>query len=74
MDVEVTLFPPLRENRFDKSAITLQEPATVQSLLDTLTIQRQEVESIYVNGREATYHQQLRAGDHVTFLPVIGGG
>ena len=74
MDVDVTLFPPLRENRFSKSAVTLAEPATVQSLLDTLAIDGQEVESVYVNGREATFTQPLNAGDRITFLPFMGGG
>ncbi len=74
MDVDVTLFPPLRENRFSKSAVTLAEPATVQSLLDTLAIDGQEVESVYVNGREATFTQTLNAGDRITFLPFMGGG
>jgi molybdopterin converting factor small subunit len=74
MDVEVTLFPPLRENRFSKSTLTLAESATVQSLLDKLVIDRDQVESIYVNGKEATFDQHLNTGDRITFLPFIGGG
>ena len=74
MDVDVTLFPPLRENRFSNRMITLPAQATVQNLLDTLVIEREEVESIYVNGREATFEQRLNAGDRITFLPFIGGG
>ena len=74
MDVDVTLFPPLRENRFSKRQMSLAEPATVQSLLDTLVIDRDQVESIYVNGKEATFDQHLQAGDRITFLPFIGGG
>ena len=74
MDIDVTLFPPLRENRFSQSTITLTEQATVQSLLDKLAIDGKEVDSIYVNGREATFKQQLRGGDRVTFLASIGGG
>ena len=74
MDVDVTLFPPLRENRFSKRQVPLAEPATVQSLLDKLVIDRDQVESIYVNGKEATFDQRLQAGDRITFLPFIGGG
>ena len=74
MDIDVTLFPPLRENRFSQSTVTLAEPATVQSLLDKLAIDGKEVDSVYVNGREATFKQQLRSGDRVTFLASIGGG
>ena len=74
MDVDVTLFPPLRGNRFSKRQMSLAEPATVQSLLDKLIIDRDQVESIYVNGKEATFDQHLQAGDRITFLPFIGGG
>ena len=74
MDVVVTLFPPLRDNRFSKSEVTLAESATVQSLLDELVSDREQVESIYVNGKEATFDQRLNAGDRITFLAFIGGG
>ena len=74
MDIDVTLFPPLRENRFSRSTVTLAESATVQSVLDKLVIDRDQVESIYVNGREATFEQRLNTGDRITFLPFIGGG
>ncbi len=74
MDVDVTLFPPLREHRFSTSAVTLDQSATVQSLLDKLAIDREQVESIYVNGTEATFDQRLNPGDRITFLPFIGGG
>jgi molybdopterin converting factor small subunit len=74
MEVDVTLFPPLRENRFSKRTVRLAESATVQSVLDKLVIDREQVESIYVNGKEATFYQSLNAGDRITFLPFIGGG
>ena len=66
MDVDVTLF----SNR----TVTLSESATVQSLLDQLEIDGQEVESIYVNGKEANFDKHLNGGDRITFLPSIGGG
>jgi molybdopterin converting factor small subunit len=43
-------------------------------LLDKLIIDRDQVESVYVNGKEATFDQRLNAGDRITFLPFIGGG
>ena len=74
IEVDVTLFPPLRENRFSRSIVSLSEAATVRNLLDTLSIDDLEIESIYVNGKEAGFDQRLKAGDRVTFLPFIGGG
>ena len=74
MDVEVTLFPPLRDNRFSKATVNLNPPATIQTLLKSLGIKEKEVESIYINSREASFDQTLSAGDHISFLPLIGGG
>jgi len=74
IEVVVQLFPPLRINRFDRSTVSLIEPATVASLLQNLSIKEREVESVYVNGRGATFEQHLVSGDRVTLLPTIGGG
>ena len=74
IEIEVHLFPPLRKNRFDRAAVTLAAEATVQSLLAQLEIREGEVESVYVNGRGATFSQPLSPGDRVTLLPTIGGG
>ena len=72
--VEVHLFPPLRTNRFDRTSVSLAAASTVHSLLEQLDIREQEVESVYVNGRGATYARKLAPGDRVTLLPTIGGG
>ena len=74
IEVDVHLYPPLRKNRFDRAAVALAAGATVGSLLETLEIREQDVESVYVNGRAATFAQQLALGDRVTLLPTIGGG
>ena len=74
IEVVVQLFPPLRTNRFDRATVSLGEPATISSLLQELSIKEQEVESVYVNGRGATFAQDLVCGDRVTLLPTIGGG
>jgi len=74
IEITVQLFPPLRNTRFDRSTLSLAAPATVASLLQHLDIREQEVETVYVNGRGATFGQSLATGDRVTFLPTIGGG
>jgi len=38
IEVTVTLYPPLRNNRFSKAAVSIETPATVQSLLNHLDI------------------------------------
>lgn len=74
MEVEVNLYPPLRENRFSKATVTLASPATIETLLQYLGLKETEVESVYINGRAAGFGQTLLNGDRVSFLPLIGGG
>ncbi len=74
MDIEVTLYPPLRENRFSKAIVTLTGPATVDSLLQYLSIKQHEVEGLYVNGRVGTFTQPIVSGDRITLLSMMGGG
>jgi hypothetical protein len=72
--VTVTLYPPLRENRFSKAAVDIVAPATIGSLLQHLDIKKTDVESVYIDGREGTFKQVLKGGERVVFLPLIGGG
>jgi len=74
IEVEVSLFAPLREGRFSRSSLSLEPGTTVQGLVQHLAIREQEVESIYINGSEATFNQELRSGDRVSLLSLIGGG
>ena len=74
MDVEVTLYPPLRYNRFSRAPVSLEEPATIDTLLDHLAIKQHEVGSVYVNGEYGIFSQSLEDKDRVTLLPLIGGG
>jgi len=72
--VIVKLFPPLRDNRFSRAAVEIEAPATVTSLLVHLAIKPENVESIYINGREAGFTNPLADRDNISFLPFIGGG
>jgi len=74
ISVTVTLFPPLRENRFAKATIEIAEPATVKSLLEHLDIELRNVESLYINSKEAGFDHALADGDKISLLPFMGGG
>jgi molybdopterin converting factor small subunit len=74
IEVEVSLFAPLREGRFSRAMLSLEPGTTVVELLQHLGIRKQEVESVYINSREGTFAQELRTGDRISLLPVIGGG
>jgi len=74
MDVDVTLYPPLQNNRFNKATVTLAEPATIDTLLEHLVIKQYEVGSVYINGENSTFNHTIESGDRVVLLPLIGGG
>jgi sulfur carrier protein ThiS len=74
MEIEVTLYSPLQDNRFSKATVNLVEPASIDTLLQHLTIEQHEVGSVYVNGKGSTFSHSLVTGDRVTLLPMIGGG
>jgi sulfur carrier protein ThiS len=74
MEVEVTLYSPLQDNRFSKATVNLVESASIDTLLQHLTIEQHEVGSVYVNGKGSTFSHPLVTGDRVTLLPLIGGG
>ncbi len=74
MQIEVTLYSPLKDNRFSKGTVTLTAQSTIDTLLQHLAIQQHEVGSVYINGKSSTFTQILVSGDKVMLLPLIGGG
>lgn len=74
MEIKVTLYSPLNNNRFSKAKINVMESSTVDTLLQHLDIKQHEVGSVYVNGKSSTFTHSLMPGDKVTLLPLIGGG
>jgi len=74
MDIEVKLYAPLNQKRSSRVSVSLDEPATIDTLLLYLKIDQNQVESVYVNGKDSTFSQALLSGDRVTLLPLIGGG
>jgi len=74
MDVDVTLYPPLQNNRFNRATVSLADPATIDTLLEHLVIKQYEIGSVYINGKNSTFNQTIESGDRVVLLPLIGGG
>lgn len=74
MNIEITLYPPLRKKLFSRVPVSLVSPATVNTLLQHLAIEQHQIGSVYVNGNDTTFHQPLVTGDRVSLLPLIGGG
>ena len=72
--VEVRLFAGLRQGR---QKIYFMEPdsvQTVQDIMDTLDIQRREVNILLVNGFHQKPETEVKDGDIVSLFPAVGGG
>ena len=74
MNVDVTLYSPLKKNRFSRSVVSVSETATVSSLLTQLSIKQYEVGSVYINKQSSTFETKLEPDDIIEILPLIGGG
>lgn len=74
MEVTVHLFSTLREGRFETSKIRLREEGKISDLLDLLGISREEVGVAVVDKQDADFDRELREGNVVTLIPIIGGG
>ena len=47
---------------------------TVDRLVDRLSLPRQEVKLIFINGRKAQSDKELQDGDRIGIFPPVGGG
>ncbi len=74
MQVTVELFSYFRQGRFEKSIVELSQGATVTDLLLQLQINPTEVGVIVIDGTISPAGTRLESGNHVTFIPIIGGG
>lgn len=55
-------------------AVELAPGAKVSELLVKIGIEQDEVGVLIVSGKQATFGQELKENDRVTFIPPIGGG
>ena len=74
MQVTVDLFSYFRQGRFKQSVVELAQGATVTDLLLQLQINPREVGVIVIDGKISPTGTRLESGNHVTFIPIIGGG
>ncbi len=72
--IEVRLFAGLRQGR---QKIYQMEPgsvATVQDIMDRLSIDRKEVNILLINGFHQKPETEVKDGDLVSLFPAVGGG
>ena len=72
MQVQVKLFVNLHKNRVQN--VELPDVSDAKDLIHQLGISIENVGVLSVNGRQATFDQQLKSGDLIHIIPPIGGG
>ncbi len=80
MHIEVKLFANLRKklppgSSGTKAQLTLADGATIQNLIDLLTIPVELAQMVLVNGEQTReFDRQLADGDTVSIFPPVAGG
>ena len=72
--IEVRLFAGLRQGRQKIYQMESGSIATVQDIMDRLSIDRKEVNILLVNGFHQKPETEVKEGDIVSLFPAVGGG
>ena len=72
--IEVRLFAGLRQGRQKIYQMEPHSIATVQDIMDRLSIDRKEVNILLINGFHQKPETEVRDGDIVSLFPAVGGG
>ena len=72
--IEVRLFAGLRQGRQKIYQMEPDSIATVQNIMDRLSIDRKEVNILLINGFHQKPETEVRDGDIVSLFPAVGGG
>jgi sulfur carrier protein len=74
MVVEVRLFATFRKGRFKKREMEFSEGSSLDALLESLKISREEAGLLLLNGQYACGQDKLAPDDVVSIFPLLGGG
>lgn len=76
MKITVKLFAFLRQGRFSVKEMEFSAGSTVQDVLDSLSITREEMKIgiIFVNGLQGSFETVLHEGDVLSLFPPAAGG
>ena len=72
--IKVRLFAGLRQGRQKIYQMEPDSIATVQDIMDRLSIDRKEVNILLINRFHQKPETEVRAGDIVSLFPAVGGG
>ena len=74
MRFTVKLFAYFRDNRFRAEVREYPEGTTVEEVIRSLGIDREEVGVTMINSRHCSLDQVPAEGDQLAIFPAIGGG
>ena len=72
--IEVRLFAGLRQGRQKIYQMEPESVATVQDIMNSLSIDRKEVNLLLINGFHQKPETEVKDGDIVSLFPAVGGG
>ena len=72
--IEVRLFAGLRQGRQKIYQMEPESIATVQDIMDRLSIDRKEVNILLINGFHQKPETPVKDEDIVSLFPAVGGG
>ncbi len=74
MDIKVRLFATLRQNRDKELIINLPTASTPMDIIRKLSISKEDIAILLINGRDGEFIVELVEGDTVSIFPPVGGG
>lgn len=74
MKIEIRLFATFREGREKKQILQLKEDTTILQVLDMLSIDKEEVAILLLNGMDGSFDRKLKDEDVLSIFPPVGGG
>lgn len=72
--VEVRLFAYLREGRWKRKVLELEDGTTISDIIKYLNIDEDEVSMFLLNGVDGPASRKVKDGDVISLFPPIGGG
>ena len=72
--IEVRLFAGLRQGRQKIYQMEPESVATVQDIMNSLSVVRKEVNILLINGFHQKPDTEVKDGDIVSLFPAVGGG
>lgn len=72
--IEVRLFATLRENREKIYFLPADDFGRASDVLDFLSIPREEVSTLLINGFHKKADDSIKDGDVLALFPPVGGG